>query len=347
MTGHKLYKILAVIIAMVLLLGCSKTKETKFINEQTGKKETIKIIRFDRELFAFKDGDLKTYLKDLQTKYPEMFASSLDDEKYLQMIERFVTDNYLLDAQNIVQKTYPDISFLEKDLTSAFAKLKTQHKDTELPRRFFTMIFGPAEFEYCLQNKNYTNGDYVTIALDIYSYPAIEKNPYYNQMPQYIIPTLNQRYIAPDFMRMYLKNVTYRNTQDVQMNPDCTLLDCIIDEGKYSYIISQILPTYKDYEVLRYTQQQMDWCNENEKLIWGYIIQNQLLYEKDRSKYMSLTAEGPTSKPLGDSPSRVGHFIGYNIVKNFMDKENISWDSLMNITDSQLILKKSNYKPKK
>ena len=45
MTGHKLYKILAVIIAMVLLLGCSKTKETKFINEQTGKEETIKIIR--------------------------------------------------------------------------------------------------------------------------------------------------------------------------------------------------------------------------------------------------------------------------------------------------------------
>ena len=343
----KLIKILSLIVVCICVISCGKSKEKQFIDTETGKKQSIKIIRFDRELFEKPQPDTETFLKNLQTKYPEMFASSFEDKNYLQMIEKFITDNYLLDAQNIVQRNYPDLTFLEKDLTSAFAELQKHHKETELPARIFSMMFGPAEYSYCFENRCYTNGEYSTIALDVYCYPAIEKNPYYTQMPAYMQQTLNQHYIAPDFMRMYLKNVIYRNTEDVQMNPDCTLLDCIIDEGKYSYILSKILLSYQEYEILRYTDEQLQWCNENEKLIWGYIIQNRLLYGKDRSKYMSLTAEGPTSKPLSDSPSRVGHFIGYNIVKKFMDKEKISFDSLMNITDSQMILNKSEYKPKK
>ena len=71
------------------------------------------------------------------------------------------------------------------------------------------------------------------------------------------------------------------------------------------------------------------------------------MYEKDRSKFMSLTAEGPSSRPLSDSPSRVGNYIGYNIVKQFMNNNKISFDSLMNLNDSQLILQKSKYKPSK
>ena len=340
-------KILYVIIAVILIAGCGKKSQNVFIDEKTGEKQSVQIIRFDRELFQNPQPDTETFLKNLQTKYPEMFASDLSDKNYLQMIEAFITDNYLLDAQNTVQRNYPDLAFLEKDLTSAFTALHKQHSQTTLPRRVFSMIFGPAEFSYCFENRCYTNGDYAVVALDIYSYPQIEKNPYYNQMPAYMQQTLNQRYIAPDFMRMYLKNVTYSDIADVQMNPDCTLLDCIVDKGKYSYILSKILPDYAEHEILRYTQPQMQWCVDNEKVIWGYIIQNRLFYEKDRSKYMSLTAEGPTSKPLADSPSRVGHFIGYNIVKKFMDNEKISFDSLMHITDSQMILNKSEYKPKK
>ncbi|MGP1514664.1 MAG: hypothetical protein ACTTJH_01760 [Bacteroidales bacterium] len=344
---HRIVNVISLAVIIIIILGCNNKKEDKFINEKSGKEEQIHIIRFDRELFATPNPNTEIFLKNLQKKYPEMFASTLDDRGYRQMIEKFIMDSYLLDAQNIVQRTYPDLTFLEKDLTTAFAKLKKQHSNTHLPKRVFSMIFGPAEFSYTFENRCYTNGEYSVIALDVYSYPAIEKNPYYSQMPKYMSPTLNQRYIAPDFMRMYLKNITYANTKDVQMNPDCTFLDYIIYEGKYTFITQNILSTYKENEILRYTENQLKWCKKNEKLIWGYIIENRLLYEKDRSKFMSLTAEGPSSKPLTDSPARVGNYIGYHIVQNFMDKVNISWDSLINITDSQVILQKSNYKPTK
>ncbi len=343
----KILKILGVVAIFLFAYSCNKKEETKFIDQTTGKQESIKVIRFDRELFAVPKPNMEEFLKNLQTRCPEMFSASMEDKEYLQMIERFITDEYLLDAQDIVQRNYADLSFLEKDLTMAFANLQKHSKGIKLPQRLFSMILGPAEYSYVFENRCYTNGDYSAIALDIYSFPQIEKNPYYNTMPQYMTATLNKDYIASDFMRMYLKNVIYINTPNVQMNPDCTLLDAIIDEGKYSYITQNILPSYSLHQILRYTNEQLQWCEDNEKVIWAYIIENRLLYEKDRSKYMSLTAEAPTSKPLSDSPARVGHYIGYKIVKNFMDKEKISFDSLMHLTDSQGILKKSNYKPAK
>ena len=346
-----LFKILTIICIVALFSACKdKTKPQKFFNDN-GQQEQIKIIRFDRELFDKPLPNMESFLVGLASKYPEMFQASMQDKQYMATIEDFITDNRLRDAQNLVQRLYPDLSFLEIDLTSAFARLKSIYPKTQLPSKIFTFMFGPIDFSQALADRvyhgTYAGHDYYTIALDIYSMPEMQKNPYYGQMPQYLLSTLNKDYIAPDFIRMYLQNIACVDVADVTMNPDCTLLDCIIQEGKYSYFVKTLLPNYDDNKVLRYDTAQMNWCQKNEKIIWGYIIQNKILYEKDRSKYMSIIAEGPTTKPLNNSPSRTGNYIGYQIVNAFMKKQNISVDSLMHITNSQQILKQSAYKPKK
>ena len=113
------------------------------------------------------------------------------------------------------------------------------------------------------------------------------------------------------------------------------------------YVVHTLLPLYKDSQVMDYTDNQYTWCETNEKNIWGFIIQNNLLFEKDRTKYMILTNDGPESKGLSGSPARVGNYIGYKIVDAFMKKNNVTIDSLMKINDATVILKQSQYKPKK
>lgn len=337
--------ILFAFLMSVLFLECGKTDSaTKFINKNN-QEESIKIIRFDTALFAKPLPNTREFLKNLQKKYPEMFQTTLDDPQYLAMITQFISDERLRDAQNAVERTYPNLDFIEKDLTSAFAKLQKYKKETTLPK-LFSLILGPADFSYMFENRVYTNGQYSTISLDMYSFPALKNNPYYSQVPQYMQETLNKNFIVPDFMKMYLKNVTFSNAKDVQLMPSCTLLDAIVDEGKYIYITKLLLSNYSDAQVLRYTDKQFAEISKHESEIWAYIIQNKLLYEKDRSKYMSLTAEGPTSRPF-ELPSRVGYFIGYKIVKQFMNEEDITIDSLINLTDSQKILNLSKYKPPK
>jgi hypothetical protein len=344
-------KIIYVLIVLVcfsfLFSSCSKSKENiKFVNDN-GKEEKIEIIRFDKALFAKPLPNLEVFLKNLQKKYPYMFQTTLDNPQYLNIIEQFVMDNNMQNVQGIVEKQYPDLNFLQNDLTSAFARLKKEYPKTQLPKNIYTLLFGPADFSYAYENKIVVTKDFSAISLDMYTMHQLKNNEYYKQIPRYMIPTLSSRYIAPDFMRVYLREMTFKSIPLKQMQADCTLLDYIIEDGKYSYLVHSLLPLYKDNEVLDYTEQQMSWCNTNEKNIWGFIIQNNLLFEKDRTKYMSLTSDGPESKGLSGSPARVGNYIGYNIVSDFMKQTKISIDSLMKISDATIILKQSHYKPKK
>ena len=71
-----------ILIIAVVFASCSQ-KSDKFINETTGKEENIEIIRFDKELFAAPQGDLKTFFSNLQKKYPEVMAVDLNDARAL------------------------------------------------------------------------------------------------------------------------------------------------------------------------------------------------------------------------------------------------------------------------
>jgi hypothetical protein len=342
-----IYIITVVLCFSFLFFSCSKSKKNiKFVNDN-GKEEKIEINRFDKALFAKPLPNLEVFLKNLQKKYPYMFQTSLDNAQYLNIIEQFVTDNNMQNVQGIVEKQYPDLNFLQEDLTSAFARLKKIYPNTQLPKNVYTLLFGPADFSYAYDNKIVVTKEFSAISLDMYCMNQLKNNEYYKQIPKYMIPTLSSSYIAPDFLMVYLREITFRNIPLKQTQADCSLLDYIIEEGKYMYVVHTLLPLYKDSQVMDYTDNQYAWCETNEKNIWGFIIQNNLLFEKDRTKYMILTNDGPESKGLSGSPARVGNYIGYKIVDAFMKKNNVTIDSLMKISDATVILKQSQYKPKK
>ena len=91
----------------------------------------------------------------------------------------------------------------------------------------------------------------------------------------------------------------------------------------------------------------MDWVEKKEYNIWGFIIQNQLLYSKDRTQYMHMITEGPTTKGLNGSPSRLGDYIGYKIVEKYMKGSNKSLKEMFETKDANQILKESSYRPNK
>jgi len=60
-----------------------------------------------------------------------------------------------------------------------------------------------------------------------------------------------------------------------------------------------------------------------------------------------LTGEGPfTSAISKDCPPGIAKWIGWQIVKSYMEKnENVTLEQLMNEKDAQKILSKSKYRP--
>ncbi|MEZ5023093.1 MAG: hypothetical protein R2728_07510 [Chitinophagales bacterium] len=57
--------------------------------------------------------------------------------------------------------------------------------------------------------------------------------------------------------------------------------------------------------------------------------------------------EGPTTMGLPESPSKIGIWLGWQIVNEYMGRnKGTSLDELLQMNDSQELLRKSKYKPK-
>lgn len=331
----KKFFFLALII--FFLASCQESKEKKYVS----------IHRFEQALFsANKSKDVDKYLLSIEKQYEPMFATSLEDTNYLNVVKEFIKDKEMNNAYNLVKIQYPDLKNLEEELSNALHEIKQIKQDT-INSEIYTLIVGPAEYSQAFQNRILVYPEFSAISIDLYSIEKLSNHPYYKTIPQYLHTSLGKENIAPHYVNTYLKEITFRNIPLQSQNPEATLLDCILEEGKYIYATEAVLEEKPLNYILEYTKEQLEWVEQNEANIWAYMIENQLLYNKDRTKYFHLIAPGPSTKNIANSPARIGNYIGYKIVQSYMKENSISIDSLFNTLDSKLILQQSKYKPRK
>lgn len=342
-------RLILLLLCTMIATSCSKREtqsdKTLFGDNKT-EEEQISIHRFEQALFAPSKQTTEQHLLSIEQDFKPMFAASLSDKQYMAVVKAFVEDAEMKKVYNIVKRCYPDMKFLEAALAQALPKIRKIRQDT-CKTNIYTLIIGPAEYSFAYQNRILVYPAFSTISIDAYCMDSLSGHPYYKSMPKYLQTCLTKDNIAPDYIKTYLQEITFKDIPLQNQNPDATLLDCIIDDGKYSYAVAALLPKTPLHNILRYTEEQQKWVEDNEYNIWSYIIQNKLLYNKDRTKYLSLIAEGPTTKGIADSPSRIGNYIGYKIVQAYMEKNPITLDSLFRTSKSELILKESEYKPQK
>ena len=174
-----------------------------------------------------------------------------------------------------------------------------------------------------------------------------EELPPLNQfIHTWISEKYDYKFLQRDIFEAWLEtNVFKANSSENDLIHD------LIRYGKILYFVQAAIPSIEKSTLLRYSQDQLDWAESREKIIWRYLIENELIFDsKDQTKY-NLFYEGPFTPGLNEnegqnnSPDRIGKFIGYQIVKRFMD-ENASEDyglaKLM--TESTEAIYK-NYKP--
>jgi uncharacterized protein YjaZ len=116
------------------------------------------------------------------------------------------------------------------------------------------------------------------------------------------------------------------------------------------YLKDVLLPETSDAEKIGYTQEQITWCQENESYMWRYFMQEQLLYSTDSKLSTRFINTAPFSKFYleidNESPGRVGTWIGWQIVRSFMNNNDVNLQQLLQM-DPIEIFQNSKYKPKK
>ena len=297
----------------------------------------VRVLRYDQDLFAMDRSRIPEELRRLTAKYPRFIDSTAwRDARYVRQITDFLNDPYIQEIHRDVNKAFPNLDTAEEQLKKALSIYKYYFPEAQLPV-FYGVVAGidpSAPFVLYFDNE-------IIINLDWY---LGRDYKYYKdyRIPQYIREECNRKYMALDCFR---RAMAYRHLP--QKTP-VTLLDYMIEEGKIVYFTELMFPNTPVADVIGYSTEKFEWAEKYQVDVWNYLVENDLIFSKDEEPIRRLVQEAPFSNPFKDSPGRIGAFIGWRIIVNFMEKHpEISLNQLMNESDSRTILDKSGYKPLK
>jgi hypothetical protein len=211
--------------------------------------------------------------------------------------------------------------------------VKFYYPKTKTPK-IITLI---SEMDYL--NKVIYTDSLVLISLDLY----LGKDHKFYDFPDYLRQNFEPNQIMPDLVSSFASKKIVPPIQN-------DLLSQMIYFGKELYLKDLLLPTTSDAEKIGYTPAQITWCTENEGYIWRYFMEEKLIYSTDSKLANRFINLAPFSKFYleidNESPGRVGTWIGWQIVRSFMENNEVNLSDLMQI-DAKEIFNKSKYKPKK
>ena len=328
-------------------LNCITSCQSKKDVDVSNIKLQVKVERFDQELNSLNPGNIPQKAPVLQNKYGVFYADymagmlsvgSTADSSYYSNLRLVLTnpDYKALSAE--VSNKFPNLQNTEEKLTNAFKHIKYYYPKQKTPR-FISFLSG-----FTVQVP--IGNDYVGIGLDMFLggdskfYPALIKS-----IPRYISRKFTPENITPRVVETYTREELFPEPDDLK-----TLLDRIIYNGKILYFMDATMPKTADSLKIGYTGPQMEWAQNYEAGVWGYFLENDLLYETDYMKIQKFLTEAPFTPGIGeknDSAPKLGVFAGWQIVKKYMkENEDVTLQDLMADTDYQKILTKSKYKPK-
>jgi hypothetical protein len=169
-----------------------------------------------------------------------------------------------------------------------------------------------------------------------------EKSKFYQylQTPRYMRQRMTPSHLALSMMKAWIES------EFAPKSAQTTLLENIIFHGKVLYCLDAIFPTTADSIKIWYNKSEMDWANEHEKMVWAYFVDNDLLFETKLGIISKYTNDGPFTVDFAkESPGRMADYVGWQIIRKYMNKQEVvDLNELMN-ADASLILSESKYKP--
>ena len=327
------------LLAIVVMCGCGN--KYQYIPKNI-EPVAVEIVRFDRAQLAVRPDSVEVDIQHLYADYEEfmpIFVEGIlrihsEDTAYLcEMYGKFLTDTTMGFAQTnaLAQEKFANIDNLQKALNIGFSRLHYLYPEWEIPTVYlFVSGFNSSVMYY---------ENMMGAGIDMY---LGSDYPYYNQVVyNYQKTTMRKECIAGDLLSMYL---AYHIAYNSKYN---RLLEQMIFRGKQMFLLSQLLPDEPAWEVIGYTKQQWDWCEQYEQAIWNRIMEKRDLFKTESMLINSYMNEGPfTAEISQESPGRLGLWIGWRIVDSYMrNNENITIQELINEGDAQKILEQSFYRP--
>lgn len=312
------------ILMCSLVISCKK--DNPYAVDVTNVSVDFSVDRLDIDFYK----TTSTTLPQTKAKYPLLFPEATPDSIWLQRIQN-KDERELFDE---TQKVFATLATEEQQLRSLFKHVKYYNPKFKAPK-VITLL---TNIDY--DNRVIYADSLLLISLDTY---LGANHPFYQDYPKYISQNNHKKHLIVDVANSIIK-------KQFQHSNNRSFLGKIIHEGKKLYVADLYLPKVPDYEKIGYTQEKMNWAIHNEQEIWKYFIEHKLLYSTDTKLNGRFIDTAPFSKFYlahdNESPGRLGVWIGWQIVRAFMQNNDVSLQELLKL-DTEHIFKNSKYKPKK
>jgi len=310
---------------MLCLIGaCKKTKEVPAaIADQV---VDVEVLRFDKEFAETTPENLS----DIKEKYPYFFPMQYSDSIWISKLQ----DTLQIELRQAVDSAFADFGQEQEEITLLFKHITYYFPSYTIP----TIVTLTTDVDY--DNRIILTDTLLLIGLDNY---LGKDHRFYRGIDRYISKGLDKQYMVSDIASAFSKKV-------IPFPEDRSFLAQMIYYGKELYLKDLLLTWKTDADKIGYDEQEYSWAQSNEEQIWRYFIERELLYSTDVKLGPRFLDPAPFSKFRleldNESPGRLGRYMGWQIVRAFMDKTDIPVQELWNLP-AETIFKEANYKPKK
>ena len=315
------------LLLLIALTFVACNNQSKIEKEVEAIPVSMKVIRFDQAFFNSKPEDLA----QLKLKYPDFFDPKTPDNVWLDKNQN--PDWRAL--YQATQKKFADFSSKQKQIELLFKHIKYYFPTVKTPQ-IYTLI---SEMDY--NYKAIYANDKLLIGLEFY---LGKDHPFYQGVPAYIRQNFEERQMMPDVVQSFAEKVVPPANND-------SFIAMMIASGKQLYLKDLLIPDHTDAEKIGYSKEQILWSQENETEIWKKFVEDKLLFSTDAKLGPRFINLAPFSKFYleidNESPGRIGQWIGWQIVRSFMENNSdVTIQQLLKM-DPKVIFEKSKYKPKK
>jgi len=329
------------LITSVVILMLFSCENKPLVIDVSDINVALNLKRFDQDLFAYPEGITAENVTELNANYGVFFEDFTQSvigigpakkPNLYRQLNDFSKDSYIDEIKEDADRIYADFSFYETQLTEAFKHYAHYFPKKKIPE-LITYISG---FNYAIT----TDESYLGIGLDMFlgsDYPA------YAQLglPQYKTAIMRKENLVAGAILGWV------STEFELQEKNADLLTEMIHQGKTLYLLDALMPEADNTLKISYSEEQLKWCNKNETPVWYYFIDNDLLYTKETTEIIKYMGESPFIQGFPEgSPGRIGHWLGWQIVKAYMENNpEITIEKLMLNNNAQQLLNASKYKP--
>ena len=333
-------------LAALILVGCKHEESKRQYWNAEMESQHVEIVRVDNAILNVKETSAKEDIQALYDSFPEFMPYWAYD--IMRMPDEYIEDSLAAfirqtqDLNEYEQNMFADITWLQQSLDQSFTRIHYLWPEMETPSLYLYPSFLVPLYFYDIGYSDpiYYFGDN-RFGIDADMYLGADF-PYYKQaVYEYKMLNVNPQRIPIDFVYAYLwRNIPYTSSKT-------WLLDQAVYQGKLMYLTAQLFDDKPGCEVMGWTQDQWNWAVQHEADVWNLMQTERHLYSYDQLTITNYIKDAPsTSSVRQDSPGRLGIWIGWRIVEQYMEKNpNVTLQELMSEPDAQKILQQSRYNP--